>query len=197
MTLMIVIFFIGIIIGHFVKEVDPNFVLVVCNYLVVLALLIASFNVGRDLKSYKEVKKLKFKVLLIPIVVILCSYLGALSCSILFDQNINSFLIANFTFNDLSYHDVLYSTIQDKELIYFALSVNIIKLVFVLLLAIFFHKKINGKILIALSGLNACTLMVSTIDYLYYSKITVLSFISGITLYIFSPLIIDLIINGI
>lgn len=185
----------GMIIGHFVL---PEFILQYTDIIIDIGLcfllLIVGMDIGRNKKVLSQIKKMGFRIILIPIMIIIGSIVGSSIGGLLVKLPINeaSAIGAGFGWYTLS---AMMLTNYSAEISALAFISNVIREVLALIMIPFIAKYIGNLESIAPAGATAMDTSLPIISRSTNPQTAVISFVTGVVLSSAVPVLVPLLIN--
>ncbi|WP_372753087.1 lysine exporter LysO family protein [Labilibaculum sp.] len=165
-------------------------------YALYLLLFLVGIGIGTDRSSWKVVREVNFKIILVPISVIVGSLLGVSAVSIfLSDINIIEALTVGAGFGYYSLSSVIITEFHSDTLGVIALLSNIIREILTLLATPFFVKYFGKLAGIASGGATAMDTTLPIIVRYSGKEYAIIAVFSGIVLTVLVPVIVPLLLS--
>ncbi|MFO7829181.1 MAG: lysine exporter LysO family protein [Bacteroidales bacterium] len=195
-SLIILFFFIlGLLAG--IYNLLPDFLLEndYSLYALYLLMFLVGIGIGSNKKSLQLIKKVNFKILLVPLSVITGTYIGVSVFALLQDNlNLIESLAIGSGFGYYSLSSVLISEVASDTLGVIALLSNITREIITLLLTPLFARYFGKLAPIASGGATAMDTTLPVITKYIGSDYAIISVFSGIVLTILVPFLIAIIL---
>ncbi len=195
-SLIILFFFIlGLLAG--IYNLLPDFLLEndYSLYALYLLMFLVGIGIGSNKKSLQLIKKVNFKILLVPLSVITGTYIGVSVFALLQDNlNLIESLAIGSGFGYYSLSSVLISEVASDTLGVIALLSNITREIITLLLTPIFARYFGKLAPIASGGATAMDTTLPVITKYIGSDYAIISVFSGIVLTILVPFLIAIIL---
>ncbi len=192
-TVKIIIFFIlGIIMGHY--RLLPTFVLDndLSVYALYLLLFLVGLLVGMDKKSFEIIRHSSFRLLLVPLAVIIGSLLGAAIVSLLIkDLSLEESLAIGSGFGYYSISSILIAEIKSKSLGVIALLSNILRELTTLIFTPVFARLFGPLAPIASGGATAMDTTLPIITEYSGKEYALIAVFSGLVLTLLVPFMVS------
>ena len=193
-SIIIVIFFIlGILLGY---SIDESVIYVsedLSTYALHFLLFLIGIGIGADLKVFRIIKKLHYKILFVPLAVIIGTLLGVAAVSILFeDTTLNECLAIGSGFGYYSLSSIYISKISGEVLGVVALLSNIIREVITLIAAPLLVRYFGKLAPIASGGATSMDTTLPIITRYSGKEFAVISVFSGTVLTIIVPFMVTM-----
>ncbi|HKL08948.1 MAG TPA: lysine exporter LysO family protein [Bacteroidales bacterium] len=164
-------------------------------YALYLLMFLVGIGIGNNKKSLQVIKKINFKILLVPLSVITGTYIGVSIFALLQNQlNIAESLAIGSGFGYYSLSSVLISEVASDTLGVIALLSNITREIITLLLTPFFARYFGKLAPISSGGATAMDTTLPIITQYIGSDYAIISVFSGIVLTILVPFLIAIIL---
>lgn len=196
-SLIILMFFvIGIIFGLLsiipLKIVNSN----ISTYSLYLLMFLVGIGVGGDRKTWKILKEVNIKILLVPFIVIVGSLLGTAVLSLfLNDINIKEALAVGAGFGYYSLSSIIITKFHGETLGVIALIANLIREITTILLTPFLAKYFGKLAPIASGGATSMDTTLPIITKFVGKEYAIISVFSGVVLTILVPFLVTFIIK--
>ncbi len=192
-SIIIILFFIaGIFVGHY--RLIPDFFIEndMSVYALYLLLFLVGLSVGMDKKSFEIIRRASFRLLLVPLGVVLGSLLGAAIVA-LFIKDLNSIdaMAVGSGFGYYSLSSILIAELKSKSLGAVALLSNIIRELTTLIFTPIFVKYFGPLASIASGGATAMDTTLPIITEYSGKEYALIAIFSGLTLTIISPFLVS------
>lgn len=197
MTFIIIIsVVIGIIFGFsiFPKEI-MSFIDIVASWSLVALIFSVGVDIGGNKKIFKDLKKVGFKILLIPLCGVVGSALGSIFVGLIFNVAPNESLAIGSGYGWYSLSGVLLKEIAGETIGAIAFLTNVFRELFAVILIPVLAKKCNGYTAIAPAGAASMDTLLPLISRETSSEIVIVSFINGVTLSTLVPIIVPFFYN--
>lgn len=193
-SIIIVIFFaLGIFLGYFIDENIFVFNDDLSTYALHFLLFLIGISIGADLKVFRIIKKLHYKILFVPLSVIVGTLLGVAAVSILFqDITLNECLAIGSGFGYYSLSSIYISKISGEVLGVVALLSNIIREVITLIAAPLLVRYFGKLAPIASGGATSMDTTLPIITRYSGKEFAVISVFSGTILTILVPFMVTM-----
>lgn len=185
----------GILLGY---HFSPDYILDNTDIIIDIGLCLLLFFVGIDIGKNKDViyriKKIGFKILLIPIMIIIGSIVGSILAGFILDMPINESgaVGAGLGWYTLS---AMMLTNYSSELSTLAFVSNVVREIMALILIPLIAKYIGDIESIAPAGATAMDTSLPLISKSTNPKTSIISFITGVILSTSVPILVPIIIN--
>lgn len=194
MTYIIIIALIcGIFSGYFIL---PESIIQNLDKVASFALNLLILSVGIDLGFNKEVfyniKKLGFKIILVPISIIAGSLIGGIACGLIYNMPLNQSLSISAGFGWYSLSGILITNLGNVEAGTIAFLSNVFRELFAVLTIPLIAGKLNYITAIAPAGATSMDTTLPLISESTDSKTVVISFINGALLSSIVPILVPL-----
>ncbi|MEK6951939.1 MAG: lysine exporter LysO family protein [Nanoarchaeota archaeon] len=196
-SLIILMFFvIGIIFGLLniipLKIVNSN----ISTYSLYLLMFLVGIGVGGDRKTWKILKEINIKILLVPFIVIVGSLLGTAVLSLfLKDINIKEALAVGAGFGYYSLSSIIITKFHGETLGVVALIANLIREITTILLTPLLAKYFGKLAPIASGGATSMDTTLPIITKFVGKEYAIISVFSGVVLTILVPFLVTFIIK--
>ena len=193
-SIIIVIFFaLGIFLGYFIEESVFIFNDDLSTYALHFLLFLIGISIGCDLKVFRIIKKLHYKILFVPLAVIIGTLFGVAAVSILFqDITLNECLAIGSGFGYYSLSSIYISKISGEVLGVVALLSNIIREVITLIAAPLLVRYFGKLAPIASGGATSMDTTLPIITRYSGKEFAVISVFSGTVLTIIVPFMVTM-----
>lgn len=196
-SLLIVLFFlIGLILSYF--NLVPEFLLHhdISTYVLYLLMLIVGFSVGSDKEALKVLYKANWKIILVPITVIV----GSISATALFsfftpDINIKEAMAVGSGFGYYSLSSILISEMHSDTLGTIALLANVIREIITLLFAPILLLLFGKLAPVTAGGATAMDTTLPIITKVSGNDYGIIAIFSGLVLTLLVPVIVTFILS--
>lgn len=196
-SLIIVAFFIcGTLCGVF--SLLPGFITKTNleNYALYVLMFFVGISIGADKNAWKIIKNARFKILLVPLSVLIGTFLGVGIFSLfLSDITMRESLAVGAGFGYYSLSSIFISQISGKTLGIIALLANIFREIITLLLTPFFAKYLGKLAPIASGGATSMDTTLPVITKFLGKEYAIISVCSGTILTILVPFLVTLILE--
>ncbi len=157
-------------------------------------LFIVGLDIGRNKNILSQIKKMGFRILLIPIMIALGSIIGSSIGGFLINLPLNesSAVGAGFGWYSLSAMMLSSYSVQTSTLAFIS---NVVREVFALIMIPFIAKYIGDLESIAPAGATAMDTSLPIISRSTNSKTAIISFVTGVVLSSLVPILVPLLIN--
>lgn len=188
-SIVIIIFFaLGIILGYSIDESVFVFNDSLSTYALHFLLFLIGISIGADLKVFRIIKKLHFKILFVPLSVIFGTLLGVASVSFMFDSiSLNECLAIGSGFGYYSLSSIYITELRGEMLGVVALLSNIIREVITLIGSPVLAKYLGKLAPIASGGATSMDTTLPIITRYSGKEFAVISVFSGTVLTIIVP----------
>jgi len=189
-------FALGIFLGYFVDgdilQLDDG----LSTYALHFLLFLIGISIGADLKVFKIIKKLHFRILFVPVSVIAGTFIGVAAVSFLFDSiSMNECLAIGSGFGYYSLSSIYITELRGETLGVIALLSNIIREV-ITLIGSPFLKKYFGKLApIASGGATSMDTTLPIITRYSGKEYAVIAVFSGTVLTVIVPFTVTLFLS--
>ena len=193
-SIIIVIFFaLGIFMGYFIDESVIYVSDDLSTYALHFLLFLIGISIGYDLKIFRIIKKLHYKILFVPLAVIVGTLLGVAAVSVLIeDITLNECLAIGSGFGYYSLSSIYISRISGEVLGVVALLSNIIREVITLIGAPILLKYFGKLAPIASGGATSMDTTLPIITRYSGKEFAVISVFSGTVLTIIVPFMVTM-----
>lgn len=193
-SIVIIIFFaLGIFIGYIVDESFFEFNDSLSTYALHFLLFLIGISIGADLKVFRIIKKLHYRILFVPISVIIGTLAGVASVSFLFDSiSLNECLAIGSGFGYYSLSSIYITELRGETLGVIALLSNIIREVITLIGSPVLAKYFGKLAPIASGGATSMDTTLPIITRYSGKNYAVISVFSGTVLTLIVPFMVTL-----
>ena len=193
-SIIIVIFFVlGIILGYYIEESVIYVSDDLSTYALHFLLFLIGISIGADLKVFKIIKKMHFKILFVPLAVIVGTLLGVAAVSVLFeDIYLNECLAIGSGFGYYSLSSIYITKMSGEVLGVVALLSNIIREIITLIGAPILVKYFGKLAPIASGGATSMDTTLPIITRYSGKEFAVISVFSGTVLTIIVPFMVTM-----
>jgi uncharacterized membrane protein YbjE (DUF340 family) len=192
-SVKIIIFFVlGIIMGHY--RLLPDFILDndLSVYALYLLLFLVGLQIGMDKQSFEIIRHSSFRLILVPLAVIIGSLLGAAVVGlILKDLTVKDSLAIGSGFGYYSLSSILIAEIKSKSLGVVALLANIFRELTTLIFTPLFARLFGPLAPIASGGATAMDTTLPIITEYSGKEYALVSVFSGLVLTLLVPLLVS------
>lgn len=185
----------GIICGYFSGISSSG----LSNHIVTLGLLMLLFSVGIDFGKNREIlnsiKENRLRLFIIPMGTIIGTIVGSLVAGIILSMPVKESVAVGAGFGWYSLSGVLITQLYSVELGTMAFISNVVREVIALLIIPFVSKYVGSMEAIGIAGATAMDTSLPVIVKYTSSDMVIFSFLSGLILTLFVPLLIPIILN--
>nr|WP_097027678.1 lysine exporter LysO family protein [Clostridium peptidivorans] len=193
MTIILVAAMIGgILCGYFiVPENIANNIDIISSAALNLTILSVGIGVGSNKKLIGDLKKAGLKILLVPLFIILGSFLGGIITSLIYNLPIKSGLSIASGFGWYSLSGIMLTTLDSAHVGTIALLTNIFRELIAVMSIPIIASKLNHYTTIAPAGATSMDTTLPLISEVTSPEITVISFLNGVVLSSLVPILIS------
>lgn len=193
MSFLIIITLIGgIFAGYFVPEGTSSFINSFSSVLLMILIFSVGIDIGLNKQVFEQIKKMGFKILLIPFAVALGSLAGGALLSIFLPQSLKECLAISSGLGWYSLSGILMTEAGNPIGGTISFIANVAREILTFLVVPFIAKHINYYCAIAPAGATAMDTTLAVISRNTNGKIAVIAFTSGVTLTAVIPILIPL-----
>lgn len=193
MSFLIIITLIGgIFAGYFVPEGISFFINSFSSVLLMILIFSVGIDIGLNKQVFEQIKKMGFKILLIPFAVALGSLAGGVLLSIFLPQSLKECLAISSGLGWYSLSGILMTEAGNPIGGTISFIANVAREILTFLVVPFIAKHINYYCAIAPAGATAMDTTLAVISRNTNGKIAVIAFTSGVTLTAVIPVLIPL-----
>lgn len=193
MSLLILgILLIGILCGWLIPMSFDSLLSQISNVMLLLLIFSVGIDVGLNSEVFLKIKKMGFKILLIPLGVILGSLLGGLAASLFVDESIKECLAISSGLGWYSLSGILLAESGNVTAGAISFLSNVIREMLTFAVVPFIASHINYYCAIAPAGATAMDTTLAVISRNTNGKIAILAFLSGMSCTLVVPILIPL-----
>ncbi len=196
-SLIIVSFFsIGILLGIF--NISPEILKndMISNYTLYILMFLVGISIGMDKNTLKVIKKVKFKIILVPLTTIIGTFLGVTIISLFISSlSMKESLAVGAGFGYYSLSSILIGQISGKELAVIALIANIIREIITLLFTPLFVRYFGKLAPIVSGGATSMDTTLPIITEFSGKEYAIISVFHGTVLTVIVPFLVVFILN--
>ncbi|WP_423237100.1 lysine exporter LysO family protein [Clostridium peptidivorans] len=182
----------GILCGYFiVPENIANNIDIISSAALNLTILSVGIGVGSNKKLIGDLKKAGLKILLVPLFIILGSFLGGIITSLIYNLPIKSGLSIASGFGWYSLSGIMLTTLDSAHVGTIALLTNIFRELIAVMSIPIIASKLNHYTTIAPAGATSMDTTLPLISEVTSPEITVISFLNGVVLSSLVPILIS------
>lgn len=191
---IIMVLIIGILSGMFIFPNDTySYTGLLLDIGLCLLLFFVGMDIGNNKKAFEHIKKLGFKILLVPISVTVGSIVGGIIAGLLFGIRLNEGAAVGAGLGWYSLAPIIIAP-YSSELSAVAFLTNVFREVFAIISIPLIAKKIGFLETIAVSGATAMDTTLPIVTKNTSEEVAVISFISGLLMSIFVPILVPIFI---
>ncbi len=196
-SIVIIIFFaLGIFLGYFVDAEMLKSDDKLSTYALHFLLFLIGISIGADLKVFRIIKKLHYRILFVPVSVIAGTFIGVASVSFLFESiSLNECLAVGSGFGYYSLSSIYITELRGETLGVIALLSNIIREVITLIGSPFLTKYFGNLAPIASGGATSMDTTLPIITRYSGKEYAVIAVFSGTVLTIIVPFTVTLFLS--
>ncbi len=165
------------------------------EYVLLLLVFIVGIDLGKNLETWYELRKMGIKILLAPLVVIAGTLLGAFFISFFVDTSLTETLAISSGFGWYSMSAVLLKKLVSTEIGAIAFLANLFRELLAIFLIPFIVKIFGNFSAMAPGGATSMDTTLPFVSKYAGKEVALIGFISGLTLTFVSPFLISLLIS--
>lgn len=182
----------GIFAGTWIPENTMNLIDMLSSLMLILLIFSVGIDIGLNKQVFGQIKKMGFKVLLIPFGVAVGSLLGGAAASFLLPESLKECLAISSGMGWYSLSGILLTEAGNPTGGAISFLSNVLRELLTFTIVPFIAKYLNYYCAIAPGGATAMDTTLAVISRNTNGKIAVIAFISGVTLTMTVPLLLPL-----